>query len=81
MLPFVKIISILISLTLVFFLIYINPVLAENLEQRINSYPNWNNQISLPSPEKELIYPRWFEGNWQVSNILKEQIAPLAPKF
>ncbi|WP_069789902.1 DUF6816 family protein [Cyanobacterium sp. IPPAS B-1200] len=81
MLPFIKTISILISLTLAFFLIHINPVLAENLEQRINSYPNWNNQISLPSPEKELIYPRWFEGNWQVSNILKEQIAPLAPKF
>ncbi|MBE9221713.1 hypothetical protein IQ215_03295 [Cyanobacterium stanieri LEGE 03274] len=57
------------------------PALAENLENRIDNYPNWNNQISLPSPEQELIYPLWFEGDWLVTNILKEQIAPFAPEF
>ncbi|MGY6529816.1 MAG: DUF6816 family protein [Cyanobacterium sp.] len=78
---FIQKIFLLTAFIFTFFVINVNPVLAESLEHRINSYPNWNNQISLPSPEQELIYPHWFEGDWQVENILKEQIAPLAPKF
>ncbi len=62
---------------------YLNPplALAENLENRLNSYPNWNHQLSLPKPEQDLVYPQWFEGKWQVTNILKEQIAPFSPQF
>lgn len=71
-----------IAITIVTFnLININPTWAVNLENRISSFPEWNNQISLPSPQQELIYPHWFQGTWEVTNILKEQIAPLAPKF
>ncbi|AFZ47698.1 hypothetical protein Cyast_1742 [Cyanobacterium stanieri PCC 7202] len=71
-----------ITITIIAFnLININPTWADNLEKRINNFPQWDSQISLPSPEQELIYPRWFQGTWEVTNILKEQIAPLAPKF
>lgn len=59
----------------------INPIFALSLEDRINQYPSWQQKILLPKPEKDLIFPDWFEGKWEVTSILKEQIAPLAPKF
>lgn len=54
---------------------------AENLVNRINNYPHWTNKVNLPAPVTEIIYPEWFAGNWQLTNILTEQTAPLAPNF
>ena len=54
---------------------------AITLTKRLNKYPQWNHKISLPIPEKDLIFPQWFEGTWKVTSTLKEQIAPFAPKF
>ncbi len=68
---------------LVFNLVLLNPVSAHatNLNERINQYPQWNSKISLPQPDRDLIFPDWFAGRWQVTSILEEQIAPLAPRF
>ena len=76
-------IKILLSLLLVINILFINPTsaFAITLENRINSYPQWNSKLNLPQPDRDLIFPDWFEGKWEVSNILKEQIAPLAPRF
>ncbi|WP_308255739.1 DUF6816 family protein [Geminocystis sp. GBBB08] len=63
------------------FLLNVFPVNSETLDQRITQYPHWNHQLSLPTPTKELIFPSWFEGRWNVTSTLKEQIAPLSPKF
>lgn len=71
----------LIILIITFFVSNINPIFALTLEERINQYPLWQHGISLPKPEKELIFPLWFEGKWRVTSILKEQIAPLSPQF
>lgn len=54
---------------------------AVNLQKRIEQYPQWQDKLSLAKPHEDLIFPNWFAGTWQVTNILKEQIAPLAPKF
>lgn len=71
-----------INITIIVFNIFnVNPSWATNLEKHMNKFPHWNNQISLAAPQQELIYPDWFKGTWEVTNILKEQIAPLAPKF
>lgn len=64
-----------------YFFLIIYPVNAQSLETRIQEYPHWNYQLSLAKPEKELIFPSWFEGEWNVTSTLREQIAPLAPKF
>ena len=74
-------ILLLLLLVINLFIIHPSSALAITLEQRINSYPQWNKKINLPQPDRDLIFPDWFAGKWQVSNILKEQIAPLAPQF
>ena len=42
-----------------------------SLEQRLNSWPNWNLPAPLPRPSNrdDLIYPNWFEGLWQVESM------------
>ncbi|BAQ65069.1 hypothetical protein GM3709_1834 [Geminocystis sp. NIES-3709] len=59
----------------------ISQVSGETLRERITQYPHWEHKISLPNPTKELIFPSWFEGVWDVTSTLKEQIAPLSPEF
>lgn len=63
------------------FFLNIYPAYSGILADRIAQYPHWKHQLSLPTPSQELIFPSWFEGKWDVTNILTEQIAPLAPKF
>ncbi|MAI99278.1 MAG: POLO box duplicated region, partial [Nisaea sp.] len=43
----------------------------DSLEQRLNSWPNWNLPAPLPRPSNrdDLIYPDWFEGLWQVESM------------
>ena len=55
---------------------------AETIQERIDAYPNWS---SFPTVETvqgadDLVYPDWMAGTWQVTSILREQTAPLAPK-
>jgi hypothetical protein len=64
-----------------FFLLNISNVNAGMLDQRISQYPQWDRKLSLPKPTQELIFPDWFEGTWNVTSTLKEQIAPLSPQF
>lgn len=64
-----------------FFFFNISPVHANILDQRISQYPQWDHKLSLPKPTQELIFPDWFEGTWNVTSTLKEQIAPLSPQF
>ena len=41
------------------------------LEQRLNSWPNWQLPGPLPRPaaQDDLIYPDWFEGLWELESI------------
>jgi hypothetical protein len=70
-----------IILVLLFFVLQLKPSIADTLMDRWQEYSNWNNKPSLLGRESDLIYPAWFEGKWDVTNILVEQIAPLAPDF
>lgn len=58
----------------------INPCFAGKLEARIKEYPSWTNKPSLSTEKNDLYYPDWIKGTWQVSNVLIEKKAPLAPK-
>lgn len=64
-----------------FFFLNISRVNANTLDQRISQYPHWDHKLSLPTPTQELIFPDWFEGTWNVTSTLKEQIAPFSPQF
>ncbi len=57
------------------------PATAGILQDRINQYPHWESQILFLNREEDLYFPEWFEGEWEVTSILREQIAPLAPRL
>ncbi|NET50582.1 MAG: hypothetical protein F6K09_18195, partial [Merismopedia sp. SIO2A8] len=52
---------------------------AGELSQRISDFPNWQHQPVLPQAEGDLAYPAWFVGTWQMTSILEDMVAPLAP--
>jgi hypothetical protein len=54
--------------------------LAGKLSDRIDRFPNWAGAAQVTQHEGELSYPEWFEGRWQATSTLLEQIAPLAPE-
>ena len=41
--------------------------------------PSWYHQPIVEDAKGDLSYPDWMAGTWQVTNILEEQVAPLAP--
>jgi hypothetical protein len=49
------------------------------LQQRLAAFPHWQALPKLPPAQGDLIYPQWFAGDWQVTNTLVEQFAPLSP--
>ncbi|MGK7892623.1 MAG: DUF6816 family protein [Xenococcus sp. (in: cyanobacteria)] len=56
------------------FLIRTNPVQA--VEYHL---PSWYHQPTVEDAKGDLYYPDWMAGTWKVTNILEEQVAPLAP--
>jgi hypothetical protein len=48
------------------------------LGDRLQQFPTWPAVTELRT-RGELIYPQWLAGEWLVTSILKEQVAPLAP--
>lgn len=59
----------------------ITPVIAGELDQRLESFPFWENKPSVATPQGELVYPEWMEGIWEVTSTLTQQVAPLAPEI
>jgi hypothetical protein len=57
------------------------PALASSLTERIQQFPNWIDRPTTKPAKGDLYYPDWMEGKWQVTSILNEQYAPLAPKI
>jgi hypothetical protein len=53
--------------------------LANSLPQRIAEFPHWSLAKDLLR-DGDLTYPDWFAGEWTATSILREQVAPLAPK-
>ncbi|MCX8078881.1 MAG: hypothetical protein N3D76_09565 [Geminocystis sp.] len=64
-----------------FLLLTFSPAFAGILQDRINQYPHWESQILLLNNQQDLYFPEWFEGEWEVTSVLEEQIAPMAPKL
>ena len=54
---------------------------AGKLSDRLQSYPDWNSPPNISQAEGDLIYPNWMEGTWEVTSILVDQVAPLAPEI
>lgn len=52
---------------------------AATIEERIDQFPQWTNKPSVKLAKEDLKYPEWMAGTWNVTSILTEQIAPLAP--
>ena len=52
----------------------VNPVQAAEYK-----LPSWYHQPIVEDAKGDLYYPDWMAGTWKVTNILEEQVAPLAP--
>lgn len=61
----------------------IAPVRADRsvLSARVAAFPDWTRRPSLGDTRKDLAYPDWMAGTWQVTSTLKEMTAPLAPEI
>lgn len=63
------------------FFLFCQSVFAGALVERLEQYPQWHNKPPVKASQKDLYYPQWMAGAWQVESVLIEQIAPLAPKI
>ena len=72
------ILILLLNLLLIF--ISPKPSQAGEITNRLNAYPDWNSKLNISQTDVDLIYPEWMAGTWTATSILREQIAPLAPK-
>ena len=61
-------------LILILLLTKVNPVQAAEY-----NLPSWYHQPIVEDAKGDLYYPDWMAGTWKVTNILEEQVAPLAP--
>lgn len=52
---------------------------AGQLVDRLAEFPLWEGKPVVSPATGDLVYPAWMEGNWQVTSILVDQVAPLAP--
>jgi hypothetical protein len=57
-----------------------NEAEAGQLVDRLAEFPRWEGKPPVSPARGDLIYPAWMEGNWQVTSILVDQVAPLAPE-
>lgn len=53
---------------------------AGQLLDRFAEFPHWQSKPPVSPATGDLVYPAWMEGNWQVTSILVDQVAPLAPE-
>lgn len=53
---------------------------AGQLVDRLAAFPHWQTKPPVSPATGDLVYPAWMEGNWQVTSILVDQVAPLAPE-
>ena len=54
---------------------------AASISERIDRFPEWNSKPAVKLAKGDLEYPEWMAGTWNVTSILVEQIAPLAPEI
>lgn len=53
---------------------------AGQLVERLAEFPHWESKPPVSPATRDLVYPTWMKGNWQVTSILVDQVAPLAPQ-
>jgi hypothetical protein len=66
-------------ITIVSLFLFVFPVQAETLADRLASYPDWHSKPSLNPNFEEVAYPTWMAGNWICKSTLIDMVAPLAP--
>ncbi len=54
---------------------------AGALQTRLNQFPNWRSQPTLPAAQGDLYYPDWLAGEWNVTSTLVDVVSPLAPEL
>ena len=73
------IVSILLALIVLFSLATI--AAASPIQERMQQFPQWTNKPPVQLAKRDLEYPEWMAGTWDVESTLIEKIAPLAPKI
>ncbi|MCL6434807.1 MAG: hypothetical protein K6T90_11450 [Leptolyngbyaceae cyanobacterium HOT.MB2.61] len=64
---------------LLFWFLWLNPVQAGPLLDRLATFPEWQTKPLVQPAEGDLIYPAWFAGTWTMTSTLVDLVAPLAP--
>lgn len=54
---------------------------AGQLAERLSKFPDWNHKPMIQKAQGDLSYPEWMEGEWDVTSILVDKVAPMAPKI
>ena len=52
---------------------------AASLTDRLEQFPIWTSKPPVKLAKGDLEYPEWMAGSWNVTSVLTEQFAPLAP--
>ena len=52
---------------------------ADSIKERVEQFPQWTSKPSVKLAKGDLEYPEWMAGTWNVTSILTEKFAPLAP--
>lgn len=52
---------------------------AGQLADRLAQFPHWESKPVVDMAQKDLVYPDWMEGTWDVTSTLVDLLAPLAP--
>lgn len=69
------------SLFILIFCLTTTTTAAETLFKRLEKFPQWESLAPVEIATGDLIYPDWMAGIWEVTSILTEQVAPLAPEI
>ncbi|MGI0492173.1 DUF6816 family protein [Alkalinema pantanalense CENA528] len=75
-------IGVLLSLVLSFAnLGWVEGAFAENLTDRVATFPQWQHLPTVQAPDREIAFPQWLAGTWHVKSTLIDLVAPLAPEI
>jgi hypothetical protein len=55
--------------------------LAGTLTERLQKFPAWENKQALSLDDRDLFYPDWMAGTWEVTSTLIDLVSPLAPEI
>lgn len=55
--------------------------LSGTLTERLQQFPAWESKPALGLDDRDLVYPDWMAGSWEITSTLIDLVSPLAPEI